>query len=151
MVPTMPDAESAPLVHWLSVANLELQAGIAAAQGKLDAATSLYASASKQEYDLGYHEPPLYIRPVGETAGAALLKAKDYAGAKLAYQAALVERPNSGFALYGIARADELSGDDAAARTEYQAVVKAFPNADPDLPELARARQFLAANNIASR
>ena len=34
---------------------------------------------------------------------AALLKAKDFKGAEEAYRAALVERPNSGFGLYGLA------------------------------------------------
>jgi tetratricopeptide (TPR) repeat protein len=70
-----------------------------------------------------------------------LLRAKDYAGAKTAYQAALVERPASGFDLYGIARADELAGNKAEAQTEYQAFLKAWPAADPKLPEMLHARE----------
>ena len=36
-----------------------------------------------------------------------LLQVKDYAGAKSAYETALVERPGSGFGLYGLARVKE--------------------------------------------
>ena len=31
-----------------------------------------------EEKKLGYHEPPFYIRPVGENEAAALIRAKDY-------------------------------------------------------------------------
>ena len=64
---------------------------------------------------LGYHEPPLYIRPVAETQGAAMLEAGQYEAAEKAYQEALAERPNSGFALYGLALVAEKSGDQASA------------------------------------
>jgi tetratricopeptide (TPR) repeat protein len=102
--PVLPDANAEPLTKAMSIASLELRAGILAAQGKLDAAKKLYASAAAEEKDMGYHEPPFYIRPVSENEAAALIKAKDYSGAKAAYEAALAERPGSGFGLYGLAR-----------------------------------------------
>lgn len=34
------------------------------------------ARAAKDEKALGYREPPIYIRPVGETEGAAMLSAQ---------------------------------------------------------------------------
>jgi tetratricopeptide (TPR) repeat protein len=135
-----PDAMSAPLVKCLSVASLELRAGVLAAQGKLDEAKKMFATARTDEKKLGYHEPPLYIRPVGENEAAALLRAKDYAGAKAAYEAALAERPNSGFGLYGLAQVAELQGDSAKAKERYAEFLKAWPAADPSLPELAHAR-----------
>ncbi len=61
--PIMPDAKADPLVKSLTVASLELQAGLLAAKGKLDAAKKLYSSAATEEKKLGYHEPPFYIRP----------------------------------------------------------------------------------------
>jgi tetratricopeptide (TPR) repeat protein len=103
----------------------------------------MYGEAVLAEKKLGYHEPPLYIRPVAETEGEALLRAKDYSGAKTAYQAALVERPASGFELYGVARADELAGNTAEAQTEYRAFLKGWPSADPGLPQLLHAREIL--------
>jgi tetratricopeptide (TPR) repeat protein len=135
-----PDAMSAPLVKCLSVASLELRAGVLATQGKLDEAKKMFATARTDEKKLGYHEPPLYIRPVGENEAAALLRAKDYAGAKTAYEAALAERPNSGFGLYGLAQVAELQGDAAKAKERYAEFLKAWSAADPILPELAHAR-----------
>ena len=149
--PILPDAEQGPLVKSLSVASLELRAGVLVAQGKLDAAKKLYASAAAEEKKLGYHEPPFYIRPVGENEAAALIKAKDYAGAKAAYQAALAERPGSGFGLYGLARVEELSGNAAGAREGYRAFLKAWPAADATLPEVAHAREALGSEAVAAR
>ncbi len=134
-----------------NIESLELRARILVAQGKLEDAKKLYGSAGLEEKKLGYHEPPMYIRPVGETEAAALLKAKDYAGAKTAYEAALAERPNSGFGLYGLARVKELAGDAAGAREGYQSFLKAWPAADAGLPEVAHARKVVGAESVAAR
>ncbi len=147
----MPDAMGEPLKNSLAIASLELRGGILAADGKLEDAKKMYADAALQEKKLGYHEPPMYIRPVGETEAAALVKAKDYAGAKEAYEAALKERPNSGFGLYGLAHVKELQGDTAGARAGYQAFLKAWPSADAGLPEVAHARKVLNNEIVAAR
>jgi tetratricopeptide (TPR) repeat protein len=148
-MPVMPDADMSALTPALGIASLELQGGVLVAQGKIAEAKQLYAQALNQERALGYREPPVYIRPVGETEGAALMAARAYPDAVLAYKSALVDRPNSGFALYGLARAEELSGNAAAAHQDYQAFLKAWSAADPDLPQLAQARQ--AITTVASR
>ena len=106
----------------LSIASDELRAGVLLADGKSDAAKKLYTETIAAEKKLGYHEPPFYIRPVAETEAEALLRAKDYAGARAAYEDALKERPQSGFELYGIAHADELAGNTAQARTRVRSV-----------------------------
>ena len=151
MIPILPDAESGPLVKALTIQSLELRAGVLVAQGKADEGRKLYTIAAAKEKGLGYHEPPYYIRPVGETEAAALLKAKDYSGAKAAYEAALVERPASGFPLYGLARVQELSGDQTAAKAGYRAFLKAWPRADPTLPEVVHAREVAASSTMAAR
>ena len=138
-----PDADTEPLMMALNIASMELRAGLLLAQDKTAEAKKLYAQAVSAEKELGYHEPPFYIRPVAETEAEALMRAKDYAGAKAAYQAALIERPASGFELYGIAHADELAGNKAAAQTEYQAFLKAWPAADASLSQMVHARQEL--------
>ncbi len=148
-VPVMPDALPDPILKSLSVASLELRAGILVAQGKLDEAKKLYAAAQLEEKKLGYHEPPMYIRPVGETEAAALLKAKDYAGAKAAYDEALSERPKSGFGLYGLARVKEAQGDGAGAREAYAAFLKAWEHADAGLAEVAHAKQVVGGESLA--
>ena len=150
-VPIMPDAMAGPLISSMSIASLELRAGILAMQGKLEDAKKLYATAVKDEKGLGYREPPSYIRPVGETEAAMLLRVKDYAGAKSAYEAALAERPDSGFGLYGLARVTELSGDKEGARAGYQAFLKSWPAADADLPEVTHAREVLGTQNLTAR
>ena len=118
----------------------------------MHAAKRAYEQAAKQEKKLGYHEPPFSIRPVAETEGAALLKAKDYKGAEEAYRAALVERPNSGFGLYGLALTIEAKGDVTGAREAYAAFLKAWSRADADLPEVTHAHQMVSsASNRAAR
>lgn len=150
MMAVMPDALGEPLMKGLSIQSLELRAGILVAKGNLDEAKKMYAEAALEEKKLGYHEPPMYIRPVGETQAAALLRAKDYAGAKAAYEAALQERPQSGFGLYGLARVKELSGDTAGAREAYDAFLKAWPAADASLPEVAHAHKVLSGGSVAA-
>ena len=145
--PINPDAEPGPLVKSLSVASVELRAGVELLKGDAAPAKKLYDQAILDEKKLGYHEPPFYIRPVAETEAEALLRVKDYAGAKAAFQKALQERPNSGFELYGIAHADELAGNTSLAQTEYQAFLKAWPSADQNLPQLAHARAALSQSN----
>lgn len=144
MATVMPDAQAGPLVSTLSVMSLELRATIFAGQKNLTGAKALFAQAAKEEKDLGYREPPNFIRPVGETEGFALLRAGDYAGAHDAYAAALAERPNSGFGLYGEARSSEEAGNSAQALKEYAAFEKAWKNADSGLPEMQHARQYIA-------
>lgn len=150
-MPIAPDALSEPLMKCLNIESIELRAGIQIAQKKRRAGKKLFDDAARQEKKLGYHEPPFYIRPVAETEAAALLKAKDYADAKTAYEAALIARPNSGFGLYGLAQVKEASGDAAGAREAYAAFLKAWSKADSDLPELAHAQKVVGARTEATR
>ena len=143
LVPVMPDAKAAPLLASLSIMSLELRASILAEQKKLSEAKALFAQAAREEKALGYREPPIYIRPVGETEGYALLRADDFAGAHKAYAAALIERPNSGFALYGMARSSEGAGDSASAKAEYAKFLEAWKNGDPGSVETTHAQDYL--------
>ena len=145
MAVVMPDAKAPPLLSNLSVMSLELRATILVAQKRLPEAKSLFDQAAREEEKLGYAEPPRYVRPVGETEGAALLRAGDAAGAHAAYAAALKERPNSGFGLYGMAQASEAAGDTATALKEYTRFLAAWKNSDADRSELTHARAYVAA------
>jgi len=110
-----------------------------------------FLKATDAERALGYREPPYYIRPVSETRGDALMRARRYADAKKAYQAALVERPNSGFPLYGIAQADIAAGDKAAASADYAALLAAWKSADATLPQIAAAKAWAAQSSLAAK
>ncbi|MGC2656991.1 MAG: tetratricopeptide repeat protein [Bryobacteraceae bacterium] len=144
----MPDALLPPILNTLSIMSLELKACILTAGGNVDKAKALFATAAQQEKALGYHEPPSYIRPVGETEGAAMLEAGDWADAKAAYQQALRERPCSGLDLYGIALACEKSGDATDAAKEYSDFLAAWKDADPNLNQLTHAKMYLATHPI---
>ena len=150
MLQVMPDAMPKPLLSNLSIMSLELRAGLWMAKKQTEEAKQLYAQAAKQEKDLGYREPPAFIRPVGETEAAAYLASSDWADAKAAYQQALKERPRSGFPLYGIALASEQAGDDKAAVNEYADFLTAWKSADANLPQLEHARAYLAAHRDTS-
>lgn len=150
-VAVMPDALPGPLLSNLSVMSLELRASVLVAEKKLPEAKTMFAEAAREEKELGYREPPVFIRPVGETEGAALMRAGDYAGAHAAYAAALTERPHSGFGLYGEAQSSEAAHNMAQARAEYAEFLKAWKDADPKLPELAHAREYLAGQKVLAR
>jgi len=143
----MPDAYPKPLVNNLSIMSLELRGGILVAKKKTDEAKKFFAQAAQEEKALGYREPPAYLRPVAEAEAAALMTAEDWPGAKDAYKKALLERPKSGFPLYGIAAASERSGDAKAAAAAYAEFVAAWKNADSDLSELTHARAYLAEHS----
>jgi tetratricopeptide (TPR) repeat protein len=146
----MPDALPKPLLSNLSVMSLELSAGLLMAKKLTGDAKKLYSQAAQEEKALGYREPPAYIRPVGETEAAAFMAASDWTGAKAAYKDALVERPRSGFPLYGIALASEQAGDITAATTEYTEFLATWKSADSDLPQLTHARAYLLSHNGAA-
>jgi hypothetical protein len=146
----MPDANAEPLVSNLSLMSLELRAGLLIDKKQIDEAKKLYAQAAREEKNLGYREPPAYIRPVSETQAAALLGASDWTGAKAAYQQALTERPKSGYPLYGIALATEKSGDAKAASTAYRDFLSAWKSADSTLPQLTHAQAYVAEHNATS-
>ncbi len=145
----MPDALLQPLLSSLSIMSLELRAYLLTAQKKLDDAKSLFGKAAQEEKALGYHEPPSYIRPVGETEGAAMIAIGDWTNARAAYERALLERPRSGFALYGIAMSSEKSGDSEAAAREYADFLAAWKNADPALAQVTHARTYIAGHPAA--
>jgi hypothetical protein len=71
-----------------------------------------------------------------------MLSAGDWTDARAAWEHDLTIRPRSGFALYGIALSDEGAGKSEAAAKEYREFLNAWKDADPDLPQLARAREM---------
>ncbi len=101
--PVSPDALLPSLLGTLSAMSVELRGWSQALSGRLDDATATFDEAAAEQKALGYREPPAYIRPARESQGDAFRQIRDYSRAEDAYRAALKQRPNSGFALYGIA------------------------------------------------
>jgi tetratricopeptide (TPR) repeat protein len=139
-----PDPLPEPLVKMMSIMSLELRASLLATQQNVSEAEKLFARARREEKDLGYREPPFYIRPVAETEAAAMMTAGNWAAATTALHEALVERPNSGFALYGVGLAAEKSGDAGASAVAYKQFLSAWKSADRGLPEVQHAQQWLS-------
>ncbi len=146
----MPDANAKQLIGNVSIMSLELRAGLLMADKRMEEAKKLYTQAAREEKELGYREPPGYIRPVAETEAAAMLKAAAWTDAKTAYEKALVDRPKSGFALYGVALSSERSGDLKSASTQYTEFVATWKDADQTLPQLTHARAFLAEHGTST-
>ncbi len=145
-LPLMPDVYTKPLLSNLSIMSLELRATLLVEKEQNAKAKELFAQAAKEEKDLGYHEPPAYVRPVAESEAAAFLAASNWTEAMSAYKEALLDRPRSGFPLYGIALASEKAGDTKAATTAYADFLSAWKSADPHLPQLIHARDYVAAH-----
>ena len=138
-----PDPLPKPLLQMLSIMSLELRGSMMATQDNVPEAEKLFAAARLEEKELGYHEPPFYIRPVSESEAAAMMTAGKWADAEDAFQKALVDRPNSGFALYGLAQVKEKKGDAGATTASYRQFLSAWKTADPGLPEMQHAQQWM--------
>lgn len=138
-----PDPLPKPLLQMLSIMSLELRGSMLATQDNVPEAEKLFAAARREEKELGYHEPPFYIRPVAESEAAAMMTAGKWAEAEAAFQKALVERPNSGFVLYGLALVKEKKGNAGATTASYRQFLSAWKTADPGLPEMVHAQQWV--------
>jgi tetratricopeptide (TPR) repeat protein len=142
-----PDALLPPIVSTLRIMAAELHGAVLMAEGRRAEADAAFEMAAKAEKDLGYREPPIYIRPVSESHAAALLAAGDATAARAAFERALTQRPRSGFGLYGLAICSEKSGEIARAVKEFAAFLDAWKRADKSLPQVSHAREYIAAHH----
>jgi tetratricopeptide (TPR) repeat protein len=148
--PISPNPAPEPLLKNVAILSLELRAAILVENKKIPEAQKLLDQARQQEQDLGYHEPPAFIRPVAEQQAEIMMAAGDSKAATEAWKQALKDRPNSGFPLYGMAQIAEKEGDTQRATAEYQEFLNAWKTADPDLPEVAHAKQWLGTKDTQS-
>jgi hypothetical protein len=103
----------------LDVATHVLSGEIASKQGNHEVAIAELESAHGAEYALRYTEPPAWPLPVRQYQGAALLEAGRAAEAEAVFRDDLVEYPENGWSLYGLAqslRAQSKPADDVDAR-----------------------------------
>lgn len=148
--PRSPNPTPQPLLQNVAILSLELRAAILVDQKKIPDAQKLFDQARQDEKDLGYHEPPAFIRPVAEQEAAIMMAAGANQTAVEAWKQALVDRPRSGFPLYGMAQTAEKEGDTQRATAEYQEFLNTWKTADADLPEVAHAKQWLAIKDTQS-
>lgn len=127
----------------LAVHILDLRGSILSVEGKHDEAAKLLNEAIEKEKNLGYWEPPHYTRPVLESLGAALIRGGKFDEARVAYERVLRLRPNSGFAFLDIAETYAKAGEKEKAAEFYRQFLKAWQNADKDLPQIREAENRL--------
>jgi tetratricopeptide (TPR) repeat protein len=98
---------------------------IARKSGVLDGAVVSFRYAAKLEHDLPYTEPPWWHQPTSHLLGAALLEAGRAPEAETVYRESLKGYRRDGWALYGLAQAQDAQGKTA----EAAATRKAFEDA----------------------
>jgi len=120
-------------------------AWLALAEGKNDQALRAMRSAADHE-DSTDKNPvtPGVILPARELLGEMLLELKRPAEARPEFEATLRAAPNRFNALYGAAKAAELSRDGEKARSFYAKLLAICDHADGERPELQEAGTFLA-------
>ena len=135
-------------VYWAT--QVEIQRGAAAAwlayaQGKHDEAVTLMRAAAELEDTTDKHPvTPGPVVPARELLAELLLEMKRPADALKEFEADLVVSPNRFNALYGAAKAAELSGDQNKASMFYAKLTALGERGDGRRPELQAAKKFLA-------
>ena len=142
---TMTAAKSLYWAHQSEVQRLAVAAWIARAEGRKEEALSLMrASADAEDATEKHPVTPGAIKPARELLGEMLVELGQPAEALREFEASHLVEPNRFQGLYGAARAAELAGDSAKARTYYGRLVTLGQGADADRPELKQAKSFMA-------
>lgn len=129
----------------LGIAADELQGSLECDKRHYAVGLTVFEHAEERQQELGYTEPPYYARPVEETIGNVYLAMHAWDLAREAFRRELRLRPRSGFALFGIAESYEMEGRDRQTTQEYESFLAAWCHADPGLPQVRKARAWLAA------
>jgi hypothetical protein len=116
---------------------------LAAAEGRRDEAlATMKAAAVREDATEKSAVTPGPLAPARELLAEMLMEMKQPAAALTEFQAVMKKEPNRFRAVYGAARAAELSGDRALARTYYAQLVKICERGDkPGRAELVSARK----------
>lgn len=129
--------QGVPARDLLSLAQAVARARLAAASGRLGEAVRLFEEAAAAESRIPYMEPPYWYFPVQQSLGAALFRAGRYEDARKAFEAALAQSPNNGWALYGLAATEERLGRRAHAEAARRALRRAWMG-DPNWLRMER-------------
>ncbi len=117
----------------LDLAALVLDARIASARGDRKTAVEKLRQAALAEDRLGYEEPPVWVAPVRESLGAALLLDRRPAEAEEVFRADLERNPRNGRSLFGLLHSLEAEGRAADADLVRAQFETAWRNADVQL------------------
>ena len=139
---------AAKIGYWadqVDIQRLLVAGSVARAEGRNDDALQLVRAAADREDATEKHPvTPGPVVPARELLGELLLDVGRPADALREFEASQQREPNRLRGYYGVARAAELTGDTAKARTAYGQLVTLAAQADADRPEIVRAKAFLA-------
>jgi tetratricopeptide (TPR) repeat protein len=134
--------------YWAGQVEVQQRAAaawVARAEGKKDEALKLMRAAADLEDSTEKHPvTPGPVVPARELLGEMLLELNQPTQALVAFEASAAREPNRFNGLFGQARAAELSGNTAKAKTLYARLVALSDRADGDRPELRHAKAALA-------
>jgi len=138
-----------PQPYWATLVRaqrLEVAAWVAYASGDLEGAIRQATEAANVEDGTDKHPvTPGHVLPAREVLADLLFEAGRYGEARSAYEAVLKKEPGRSRSTFGAARAAELAGDQAAARTGYQRYLELMQGGDGQRPEVAVAKKAVAA------
>jgi len=136
-----------PGYNWSRIVGIKQQAvaawSLLAAGDTAGALREAKAAADLEDVTEKHPVTPGELLPARELEGDLLLAVGRYPSARAAYEATLRRAPGRPRSLFGVARAAELAGDVAAARTGYRAYLSRMQQSDGARLELAIARGAL--------
>jgi len=137
-----------PGYNWSRIVGIEQQTVVAwsliAVGDTVGALREAKGAADLEDVTAKHPVTPGELLPARELEGDLLFTVGRYAAARAAYQATLRREPGRPRSLFGAARAAELAGDVAAARTGYRAYLSRMQQSDGARGELEIARGALA-------
>ncbi len=122
-----------PATAMAQIALADLGGEIARTSGDLETAIAFFTKARDLEEALPYTEPPYWHQPSGHLLGAALLQAGRAKEAADAYARSLKTYRMDGWALFGLAQAQDAMDDKAGAAVTHKAFDQAWQMADVKL------------------
>jgi tetratricopeptide (TPR) repeat protein len=128
----------------VEIRELEVAAALAASNKDYTRAIELMKRATALEEEMSPPSgPPPAIKPSHELFGEILLAAGRATEAAAQFEIALARQPNRARSLLGAARAAARGGDAKRAAEIYSAFLRQWQQADPQLPELREAQDYL--------
>lgn len=119
-------AQGVPTPVLLNLAEATARGRLAYHEGRYEDAVGHYRAAVALERDLTYMEPSWWYYPVSQSLGAALLRAGRPNEASRAFRQALIQTPNNGWALYGLAESEAAQGHAVEAAAARRALDRAW-------------------------
>ena len=131
------------------IKELEVAATAAASKQNYTEAIDLMKRATALEEEMSPPSgPPSLIKPSHELFGEILMSASRPKEAADQFAIALLRQPNRARSLLGTARAAAKVGDTKAALEAYSKLVRQWNQADPNLPELREAQDYLKQASV---